>query len=350
MALSAAELEQLLSLALAALRAQGPAGAAPLIEAVRAEQALAPMPPARTLNAWLDLYEKALGERGYKAQTVRNRTSVLQHVRRLWGDVGIDELRPHRIAADLRNFLPERSSTAVRVLASIRDAYAEAICNGWTESNPAAHVRPPVHRVLRKRLSFDVWQAMWEASKQSPQRWLQCLLLLALVTAQRRADLAKMRFDDVVVDEDGEPALRVEQQKQAGKGYGARVQIPLGLRLDAVGMTVGQVIALCRETGRPGPTLLRKAGGGAIELSSLSARFAECLRGVLESADPGPNVRPSLHEVRSLSARLYHAQGVDVQTLLGHKNFEMTELYMDDRGLSAKEWKKVRRVGPAAPV
>lgn len=341
MALTAAELEQLLSLALAALRTQGPAGAAPLIDAVRAEQVSAPTPMGRTLGAWLDEYMRALGERGYKAQTLRNRKAVVQHVLRLWGEFEIGDLKPHRIAGDLRSFLPERSSTAVRVLSTLRDVYAEAICNGWCETNPASHVRPPVHRVLRKRLSFEVWQRMWEAAKAHPQRWLQCLLLLALVTGQRRADLAKMRFEDVVV-EGGAAWLRVEQQKQAGKGYGARVQIPLALRLDAIGMTVGQVIEQCRETGRPGGTLLRKAGGGPIELSSLSARFAECLRGVLGAADPGANVRPSLHEVRSLSARLYRDQGVDVQTLLGHKNFEMTEVYMDDRGLSAKEWKKVR--------
>lgn len=50
---------------------------------------------------------------------------------------------------------------------------------------------------------------------------------------------------------------------------------------------------------------------------------------------------PSLHEVRSLSARLYKEQGIDIQTLLGHKNSEMTAIYEDDRGLSAKEYKKV---------
>lgn len=55
---------------------------------------------------------------------------------------------------------------------------------------------------------------------------------------------------------------------------------------------------------------------------------------------------PSLHEIRSLSARLYRDQGIDVQTLLGHKDAEVTSLYLDDRGLSAKLWKRVS----AAPV
>ena len=30
-----------------------------------------------------------------------------------------------------------------------------------------------------------------------------------------------------------------------------------------------------------------------------------------------------------------------VQTLLGHKHAEMTALYLDDRGLSAGDWKRV---------
>lgn len=53
---------------------------------------------------------------------------------------------------------------------------------------------------------------------------------------------------------------------------------------------------------------------------------------------------PSLHEVRSLSARTYIAEGMQpatVQTLLGHKHSEMTALYLDDRGLTAAEWKTV---------
>ena len=51
---------------------------------------------------------------------------------------------------------------------------------------------------------------------------------------------------------------------------------------------------------------------------------------------------PSLHECRSLAARLYRSEGVDVQTLLGHKDAEMTAIYTDDRGLSAKQWKRVK--------
>lgn len=171
------------------------------------------------------------------------------------------------------------------------------------------------------------------------------MLLLALAIGQRRADLAKVRFDDVV---DGH--LRIEQQKEAGKGYGARLEIPLTLRLNCIDMTVGDVVEHCRHSAKPGPTLLRQANGRPIEMSSLSARFCAHIKAVLGDNDPGMHKRPSLHETRSLSARCYVEQGIPktvVQTLLGHSDAEMTELYLDDRGLSSKTWKRVH-VEPAA--
>ena len=51
---------------------------------------------------------------------------------------------------------------------------------------------------------------------------------------------------------------------------------------------------------------------------------------------------PSSHELRSLSARLYAAEGKDPQTLLGHSHHEMTEIYLNDRGLSDGTWKRVQ--------
>jgi integrase len=234
----------------------------------------APAELHRTLAEWLDVHERLLRDRGYKAQTLKNRTANLAHVRRLWGQRPVASIKPHEVATQLKTFGPDRTSTAGRVLAELRDAYTEAIANGWADNNPAAHIKAPKHRVLRARLKLETWQAMRTLAHAGPQRWVESMLLLALVTGQRRADLARMRFEDVV---DGH--LRVEQQKQAGKGYGARVEIPLALRLDVIGMTVGEVIEHCRSTAKPGATLLRKAGGGAIEESSLSARFRACRRG-----------------------------------------------------------------------
>lgn len=320
-----------------------PAGGLPVPAAQPAPPVVAqqqtPAAATRTLADWLDVHDSILLTRGYKAQTIKNRRSNLAHVRRLWGTVPVADLKPHAVASALRTFPKEKSSTAVRVLSELRDAYVEAIANGWAETNPARDIKPPKHKVMRERLELEVWMQMRTLAQASPQRWVESMLLLGLAIGQRRADLAKVRFDDVV---DGH--LRIEQQKEAGKGYGARVEIPLTLRMDCIGMTVGDVIEHCRQSAKPGPTLLRKANGQPIEMSSLSARFCDHIKAVLGDKDPGMHRRPSLHETRSLSARTYVAQGLDpktVQTLLGHSELEMTELYLNDRGLSRNEWKRV---------
>lgn len=289
-----------------------------------------------TVAEWLVTYRSVIAERGYNRQTIKNRNTSINHIEKAWGAMQLRAVRPVDISTKLKQWSPH---TAVRVLGELRDVYVEAIANGAAESSPAAHVKRPKAPGLRKRLTLETWKAMLAAAQAGPQRWVPALLLLALATGQRRADLAKMRFDDVV---DGH--LRVEQQKKAGKPVGARLAIPLTLRLQATGMTLGEVIEYCRGIGAPGDTLLRKSNGKPLEMSSLSARFREHILAVL---GPGAHAQyewPSLHEVRSLSARTYIAEGMSpetVQTLLGHKAAEMTKMYLDDRGLTAREYKRV---------
>lgn len=289
-----------------------------------------------TLLEWQDAYAAIIAQRKYVAQTLRNKKAAVAHICRLWGHAHMHELKPHMIATGLKTFVPKHTATAGRVLSELRDLYTEAVANGVVDNNPTTHVKAPRHSTLRARLPFDIWQKLLEYAQTHPQAWIKALLLLALVTGQRRGDLAKMRFDDVV---DG--CLRIEQQKKAGKAQGARVAIPLNLKLDVIGMTLADVIEVCRNAAKPGPTLLRRKGGGTIEVSSLSTRFNECMRAVLGEGAYKQYQWPSLHEMRSLAARLYKKQGVDVQTLLGHKHAEMTEMYVDDRGLSANDWKQV---------
>lgn len=297
-----------------------------------------------TLGEWLSEFERVIAERNYAQQTIKNHTACIAHIRRLWGDRQMGELRPHEIATALKTFGPEHTSTARRVLAELRDALTEAVHNGWSEANPAALVRPPSHHVIRARLKFETWSAMRTLAQASPQRWVESMLLLAIVTGQRRSDLAKMQFDDIVVGDDGEHYLRVEQQKKAGKPVGARIEIPLKLRLEAIDMSLAEVIKHCRDSAAPGSTLLRKAGGGPIEESSLSARFHEHIVAAVGEGAYRQYEWPSLHEVRSLSARLHHAEGKDPQVLLGHAHHEMTDLYLNDRGLSSGVWKRVSTI------
>lgn len=232
-------------------------------------------PNVRTMNEWLLIYEGLLQQRGYNPQTLKNRRSNLVHVRRLWGQQTLREIRPRHISDALQPMLPAQASTARRICDELRDIFLEAVANDWCDVNPVLNMRKPQGKVKRKRLSLETWSGMRDLAQTHRQGWVLPMLLLALVTAQRRADLGKMRFDDV-----WDNHLHIEQQKKAGKDYGARVALPLTLRLDVVGLTLGEVIDTCRTYAPAGPTLLRKSDGKAIELSSLSTRFNELIRAV----------------------------------------------------------------------
>jgi integrase len=323
-----------------------PAAPAPVAQEVAPVAVVAAAPVAEpadgmTMAQWLPIYRQIIRDRGYNRQTLRNRGASIKFIEQHLGPRALGAIKPHEITTLLKTCSPHK---AVRVLGELRDVFTEAIANDEAEANPAALVKPPRAPGIRKRLTLEIWQDMLLMASCGQQRWVIAMLLLALHTGQRRADLAKMRFDDVV---DGH--LRVEQQKKAGKPMGARLAIPLSLRLECTGMTLGEVIEFCERIATPGDTLLRQANGKPIEMSSLSARFHELIVAVCGRDAYRKYEWPSLHEVRSLSARTYMAEGMPAQTvqsLLGHKNKEMTEVYLDDRGLTAAEWKTVE-VAPA---
>ena len=244
--------------------APAPAPPPPVVDPAPTVQAEQPPASGETLSEWLGTFRTIMAGRGYTAQTIKNRSTSINYIDGQLGARPLRAIKPHEIATVLKKCSPHKAG---RILLEARDIFVEAIANGAAETNPAAHVKKPSCQGLRKRLTLETWQKMLSKSKTGPQQWVPLMLLLGIHTGQRRADLAKMKFSDVV---DGH--LRVEQQKKARKKVGARLAIPLSLRLKATGLTLGQVIELCKTIGKPGDHLLRQANGRPIEMSSLSAR------------------------------------------------------------------------------
>jgi len=184
-----------------------------------------------------------------------------------------------------------------------------------------------IGRLSPKYRTLGQWWKILGYSIEHMPPWVSRMLALALVTGQRRSDLVKMRFRDVW---DGH--LHIEQVKT-----GARLALPITLRLNAVGLTLADVIEDCLAYAKNPDYLLRKHNGEQLGDASLSARFETAREhAIAETTSP-----PSLHECRSLSERLYRAQGINTMTLLGHKHQAMTDMYNDDRGLTRGEWKKL---------
>ncbi|MCM5061648.1 tyrosine-type recombinase/integrase, partial [Escherichia coli] len=127
--------------------------------------------------------------------------------------------------------------------------------------------------------------------------------------------------------------------KTLSRKPGAVQALPLTLRCDAIGITLKEVIDGCRDRILS-PYLIHsrhQKQPKPMSKDNLSDYFAKArdLAGVIPPAGKTP---PTFHEQRSLSERLYRAQGIDTKTLLGHKVQATTDRYNDTRG---QEWVKL---------
>lgn len=297
----------------------------------RIEQAAAtPAPSGGLFGDWLDIYEGVFQERGLAAATVRNVKMRIKRLKTEFGGSDIHEVTTMSIASYLTAMSKEGKGQMSRAMRSLlRDVFMEAIAAGWTKTNPADLTRAARVTVKRERLSLELWQATLEEAKQP---WLKRAMELALLTGQRREDVASMLFKD-----EHDKFLHVVQSKT-----GARLRISTSLRLESAGLDLAAVIKRCRDRVlsqhlvHHSRTVSRAKAGDPIVLDTLSKEFAQARDraaaklGIKLGASP-----PTFHEQRSLAARLHAAEGRDPQTLLGHRSAKMTDLYRDSRGA---EW------------
>ncbi len=298
--------------------------------------------PARpTILRYEDMqtrYFESLQGAGLQKRTLEIKESMARvHIAPAFGGREVRSIRPWEVAAAIKA-VHDRGMlrTSRMMLSEIRAMLNVALIEGWIESNPAQGVKRLPAPVRRRRITLEQFLAIRSYGQEHLQPWFAACITLALVTGQRRADISKARTSDV---RDGH--FYVEQQKT-----GARLAIPLALRLDAINCSVGEAIEACLRGGPPpagDDYLLRLSRHGRrgqqVQPHNLSSRFCAACHAVLEPGGEGNP--PSFHELRSLSARLYRAQGVDAQALLGHTKAGMTEIYENDRGLTRGQWKYV---------
>jgi hypothetical protein len=165
--------------------------------------------------------------------------------------------------------------------------------------------------------------------------WLPKAMALALVSGQRRENVVPARHAEFHAD-----GWHVDQGKT-----GAKIVIPLELRLNEFGMSLAEVQKLCRGTRVLSPYLIHQTEyhgkskpGGRLRLRRVTDVFSEEIAAL--GIDWGDKTPPTFHEIRSLAKRMYDKQGgVDTKVLLGHKAESSAELYKDSRGA---EWIRVR--------
>lgn len=286
------------------------------------------LPRYRTLGQWADVYCEIVDGLPVTEKTKANRKCSLAHV---VGGLGahriISAIRPHDVSAFVMRVHKSHPPLSKRVLIEAKAVFNEAMNYAWVDRNPAMQVKAQQVTVTRNRLTLEQWKLISGYAVEHMPPWVSRMMVLALVTGQRRSDVGKMKFSDVWDDH-----LHIEQAKT-----GARLAIPLNLRLDALGTTLAEAIEACHGYAPGDDFLIRKSTGSPPGLPSLSARFEEARDAVLPPCKVGSPT--SLHECRSLSERLYREQGINTMVLLGHTTQQMTDMYNDDRGLSSGKWK-----------
>lgn len=297
----------------------------------------------KTLTQWCDEYEQ--GRTGLKRNTAIGLKSQLNAIR----GAPFAGLEVAKVTArEVSDFIREAASTrgpasAVKIRSRLHDVFREAIERGLVElgKNPVEVVKAAKSSVTRSRLTLDDFNAILaEAQKDASLRWFSNAMMVALVSGQRREDVATMCFDQV---KDG--FLWVEQTK-GKEGHTAKLKIPLSLRLAALNTTLDEVLRKCRDSVVSKNVIhfvKRSPGareGGAPKLGTITDKFAE-IRDAAKIKTAEGKTPASFHEIRSLASRLYTDEyGKEfAQALLGHKSPQMTDLYRDVRG---REWTEIK--------
>jgi len=290
--------------------------------------------PSKSWGAWLTRYEEICKERELAKATRNVYATHMRRCRAQWpAQTAVSSIDTGMIADAIRALTSVgKHRMAQSYRAYLADCFDTAIAEGWSAINPVDVTRAVRVKTRRARLTMEHVRAIQADPQLKP--WMHHAIALALVTGQRREDIARARRPDI---RDG--AWWCEQHKT-----GNRVVIPLGIRLDALGMSLAEVLEQCRSTGILSPYLIHQTfrGGGSkpgapIAIRAYTNLFTAAVKRLgIEWGDKSP---PTFHELRSLSKRLYDAQGgVDTKQLLGHRSASAAALYGDARG----EWVKVK--------
>ncbi|MBB3258198.1 hypothetical protein F4827_003066 [Paraburkholderia bannensis] len=276
----------------------------------------------RTVNDLLDKMPTA-----GKATTLSSRRYYDKEIRNAFGGKLCRELTVQD-ASDLLESIKARGKLrfAQAVRSRLIGICTKGVALGWMDRNVAEITETFKVKVQRKRLTLEQFNAIFEKAPKIAD-WLQDAMLLALVSGQDRSTVGRWRVDWTVGD-----VVIVHRSKTE-----ANIAIPLALRMNAIGMSLQDVIDRCMSSGVKSEFLIhhrrrhvRVYPGSHVRYQRISHYFSEA-RDLAEIT--GENA-PTFHEIRSLSKRLYMEQGgVDTKALLGHSTDQIAALYANTRGL-----------------
>ena len=289
-------------------------------------------------NTWLERYWKIQQERlksgDIKENTIKQKAKPVSLLKERVGMKLISAVNVRDVAQILDEYLAEGQPRMAQVIRSVLiDVFKEAQHAGEVPPgyNPALATKQPRRKITRQRLTLEEWQKIFDIADEN-HKYMGNAMLLAIVTGQRLGDISRMKFSDIWDDH-----LHVEQEKT-----GSKIAIPLALRCNAINWSLRDVISRCRDYA-VSPFLVhffrttsQAERGAQVKARTLTMNFSKARD--CANIEWGEGTPATFHEQRSLSERLYKAQGINTKDLLGHKTQQQTDLYHDDRG---KNWIKV---------
>ncbi|ECY3256774.1 tyrosine-type recombinase/integrase [Salmonella enterica subsp. enterica serovar Alachua] len=293
---------------------------------------------AITAITWLDRYWKIQEERlasgDIKMNTYKQKAKPIALLKERVGMKLISAVDVRDIAQILDEYISGGQARMAQVIRSVLiDVFKEAQHAGEVPPgyNPALATKQPRRRITRQRLNQEEWQKIFDIADAN-HKYMGNAMLLAIVTGQRLGDISRMKFSDIWDDH-----LHIEQEKT-----GSKIAIPLALRCNAIGWSLKEVVARCRDYA-VSPYLVhffrstsQAERGAQVSPNTLTTNFSKARDKA--GIEWGEGTPATFHEQRSLSERLYKAQGVNTKELLGHKSQQQTDRYHDDRG---KDWTTV---------
>src|SRR5690606_31703464 len=144
--------------------------------------------PSRLFSEWLKEYRAIIADRGLAASTLRNVGMRISRLDAVFGGKPIAEVATVDVATYLTGLAKEGKAQMSRAMRSLlRDVFMEAMAAGWVASNPVEVTKAAKVKVKRERLTLEIWQAIYAEAKQP---WLKRAMELAILTGQRRDDIA----------------------------------------------------------------------------------------------------------------------------------------------------------------
>lgn len=263
---------------------------------------------------------------GDKPNTIRSRKSLDKIIRAKLGETACYALTVAMCAEVIEAIAAtgkKRSAEAVRT--RLVQVCRHGMALGWMDANPAEVTYSPDVKVKRGRLTLETFHRIYEKAPEVAD-WLQRAMMIGLVLGADRMTIAGLQRSNIAND-----LLTYQRQKT-----GAWIAVPLALRMNAVGVSLRELV---EQRGKVlSPYLLhhskvqgKASAGDPVQPDTISNAFAEArtLAGI-----PDDEKAPTFHELRSLCKRTYEAQGgVDTKALLGHAGERVSELYADPRGV-----------------